>query len=475
MMEKSVGAACRREAFPRGTWIVYITCAQYARKTNEVRDVEILRFDTTKKGGCFKILNATNGGPWHRRYINDQYRTNLQAYKAARIPYSRNHDSGVEGIYGGPFSHDITRIFPDFGADVDDPASYDFACTDESILTTLDAGTETFFRLGQTIEHQIKKHGTLPPPDFCKWAQICEHVIRHYNCGWADGFRLNIQYWEIWNEPDQDPDDCPNKRTWGGTKAQFFDLYEIAATHLKACFPQLKIGGPALTFDEQWAAEFLARMRQNNVPIDFFSWHLYCTEPRDMIAKAERLKALVVDHGYADAEMILDEWNYVKGWSDAFQYSVNTIHGVKGAAFTMACITAAQKCDALDMLMYYDTRPSVFCGAFDFYTYEPLKGYYPLFWYGMFYDMDAEIRCVSDPDNVYTLCGTDKNGKLLCVVTHYTDDDSAEPKNVRLDFGRDGRYEVYMVDKETSGERIGVTDDPTFTLPACSFILLREI
>lgn len=53
--------------------------------------------------------------------------------------------------YGGPYAHDITAIFPNFDADENNPESYDFACTDESILTTLDAGTETFFRLGQSF------------------------------------------------------------------------------------------------------------------------------------------------------------------------------------------------------------------------------------------------------------------------------------------------------------------------------------
>lgn len=130
--------------------------------------METLQFDLSKSGKKFKILNATNGGPWHKRHANDQFRSNFADYKAARIPYSRNHDSGVVGIYGGPYSHDITHIFPHFDADPYDPASYDFACTDESIFVCLDAGTETFFRLGQTIEHQIKKHGTLPPSDFKK-------------------------------------------------------------------------------------------------------------------------------------------------------------------------------------------------------------------------------------------------------------------------------------------------------------------
>lgn len=129
--------------------------------------METIKFDLNKNAGKFKAMNATNGGPWHKRHANDQWRSNFEAYKEARIPYSRNHDSNLCGsTYGGPYAHDISVIFPDFYADVNNPASYDFACTDESILTTLEAGTQTFFRLGQCIEHQIKKHHSLPPADF---------------------------------------------------------------------------------------------------------------------------------------------------------------------------------------------------------------------------------------------------------------------------------------------------------------------
>lgn len=437
--------------------------------------METLKFDTTKKVRDFKILNATNGGPWCRRHATDQFRSNFEDYKAARIPYSRNHDSGVCGIYGGPYSHDITYIFPNFSADVNKPDAYDFACTDESILATLDAGTETFFRLGQTIEHQIKKHGTIPPKDFYKWAQICEHIIMHYNYGWANGFNLNIQYWEIWNEPDLDPDDSTNKRTWGGTKAQFFDLYEITAKYLKTRFPELKIGGPALAHNENWARDFLSEMNKRNVPIDFFSWHIYCIEPKDLISKAERMKTMLIDNGYEKTETILNEWNYVKGWTDEFIYSIKTITGLKGAAFVMACISEVQKCDALDMLMYYDTRPSAFCGAFDFYTYEPLKTYYALMWYGKFYDMSSEIRCETSIENIYTLCGINEEEKILCVITNYSDNDKSLPKEIKIDFGKKGKYEVYLVNNEKNGELITVTDNLEFTLEPFSFLLIKEI
>lgn len=433
-----------------------------------------LKFDLNKKAVSFKPLNATNGGPWHKRHVTDQYRSNLSDYKAARIPYSRNHDSNLGGsIYGGPYSHDITAIFPNFDADPENPDSYDFACTDESILTTLDAGTKTFFRLGQAIEHQIKKHGTIPPKDFKKWAVICEHIIRHYNYGWADGFNLNIEYWEIWNEPDLDPDDCTNKRTWGGTKAQFFDMYETAAKHLKACFPELKIGGPALAWQLTWASDFLQEMRKRNVPIDFFSWHIYCTEPKAVTDKAERIKEMLNENGYRNTESILNEWNYIKNWEDKFIYSINTIIGMKGASFTMACMSAAQQ-SSIDMLMYYDTMQSPFCGVFDFYTYKPLKGYYPFKWYGMFYDMDAEIKCETKVDNIYTLCGIGKDNKTLTVITHYSDNDEAEPQSFNVDFGRSGDYEVYLLDNEHDAELIKQTSDLTFTLKVNTAILIKE-
>ncbi len=437
--------------------------------------METLRFDLSKKEGTFKIMNATNGGPIHKRHNTSQYRSNFEEYKAARMPYSRNHDSAMCGIYGGPYSHDITCIFPDFEADVNDPASYDFACTDESILVCLDAGTKTFFRLGQTIEHQIKKHNIYPPKDYQKWAEICEHIIRHYTEGWADGFTHDMPYWEIWNEPDLgEHEPIDQHKTWCGTREQFFDFYEVAAKHLKKCFPHLKIGGPALAHQVDWAEEFLSEMQRREVPIDFFSWHIYYNTPDFFVERAEKIRELLDKYGYENAESILDEWNYIRGWRDDFVYSLEVMHGIKGAAFTMACMTEGQK-SSMDMMMYYDTRPSAFNGAFDFYTLRPLKGYYPLYWYGMFYDMKNEVRSFGDPEDIYTLCGVDENGKVLSVVTYYTDEDeTAADKEVTVDFGKSGEYEVYILDKDHDGELVKTTRDLSFTMKPCSCILIKE-
>lgn len=435
--------------------------------------MEVIKFNLKKTYGHFKVLNATNGGPVYKRHAQDQYRSNYADYKAARIPYSRNHDSNSIGVYGGPYAHDVSAIFPNFDADENDPKSYDFDCTDESILCTLEAGTKTFFRLGQTIEHQIKKHNTLPPKDFAKWARICEHIIRHYTEGWADGFTHDMPYWEIWNEPDLDSDDSKNKRTWGGVKTEFFDFYEIAAKHLKGCFPHLKIGGPALAYREDWAEEFLCEMQKRNVPIDFFSWHIYAATPEAVLKKAKDIRAIMDRNGYTQAESILNEWNYLRGWTDEFVYTLEMIHGIKGAAYVMSVLSEAQK-SSIDMLMYYDTRPGGFNGAFDYYTLRPLKGYYPLKWYGEFYALEHEIREENHVEEVYTLCGVDKDGKVTAIVTHYSENDEKENVQIKVDFGKYAEYDIYLLDKDYDGEWVKTTSDLTFEMPVHSCIMIKE-
>ena len=101
------------------------------------------------------------------------------------------------------------------------------------------AGTEPSYRLGQSIEHWIKKYGVNPPKDFAKWARICEHVVRHYNEGWADGFKLNITYWEIWNEPDWE--------FFTGMPEDYLDLLERTATIFRSRNPGVLLYPGGLT------------------------------------------------------------------------------------------------------------------------------------------------------------------------------------------------------------------------------------
>ncbi len=408
--------------------------------------------------GKIKPMHATNNGPScdvkniHLGWANppaDVKNGNLDEFRAAGIPYARTHDSSFYPKYGLEHTVDVAFIFPNFDADPEDPSSYDFVCTDHYMDMIEAAGTKVFYRLGHRIEHEVKKYGTLPPKDFHKWAVICEHIIRHYTEGWADGSYRDIEYWEIWNEPDLDPDDAKNKRTWGGTKAQFFEFYHIVATHLKQCFPHLKIGGPAIAGKLDWAEDFLAQLK---APLDFFSWHIYAHTVEKVVSRAEKVRALLDKYGFTEAESILNEWNYVLAWhGDEKIYSHLMQKEIKGASFNLAAMCACQA-GSVDMLMYYDATPSTWNGLFDFLQVGKVTttAYFPFPMFNELYRLGSYVACSSDDADAH-VCAARNETEAAVVLTHYNDDDSTEPKFIQLDISglaSEGgvEAEIYLLD-----------------------------
>lgn len=404
-----------------------------------------VKVDLKKPIGPMKPMHAVNNGPVYK-FASDQRITNIDSYRAAGIPYARTHDASFCATYGGEHTVDVHAIFPDFSKDPYDPASYDFCLTDEYLKVIEFAGTKTFYRLGSKIEHWPKKYGTLPPPDFKKWAVICEHIIRHYTEGWADGFHMDIEYWEIWNEPDLDADDSDHKRCWGGTKAQFFELYDIAARHLKECFPHLKIGGPAIAGDMKWLEDFL---KQLNAPLDFLSWHIYATEPAQIIERADIVRGLLDKYGFVKAESILNEWNYVRGWTDdEWIYSLRMEKAIKGAAFIASAMLSSQP-SSIDMLMYYDARPGAMNGLYNTdLVCICLKGYYPFRMFNELYKLGTNIYAECDGANGY-MCAASDGKKAAVMLTHYSENDSApgEKYDIEISGAGDAVVKCYLLDE----------------------------
>ncbi len=429
--------------------------------------------------GRIKPMHAVNNGPVGGKVRKTS--SNYHLYEEAGIPYARNHDASFYPGYGGEHTVDVHRIFKNFDADETLPESYDFEMTDMYLADIAGVGCETFYRLGASIEHQ-KRVGTLPPKDFHKWARICEHIIRHYTEGWADGFTYKITYWEIWNEPDLYKN-VPDKisPTWSGTNEQFFELYNITASHLKKCFPHLKIGGPAIAYDLDWADRFLAQL---TAPLDFFSWHCYFHTFERLVEKSKLVRELLDRHGYTETESILNEWNYVKGWAgEEMEFTYEVIKKLFGSAFLGATMLSMQKTDT-DMLMYYDGRPDAWCGLWD-ERKRPLKGYFVLRMFGRLYRMGTEV--MSETDDAARLCvGAAKQGDEGAVMlTHFVEPEEeqvTETVKVSLKGIPAGALvSVEMVDEEHDGE---VTREELFTateaaiyvkMPPASTALLRVI
>lgn len=405
--------------------------------------------DFARKYGNVKPMHAVNNGPLP---VNVRGTSNNDLYRKLEIPYARNHDASFCWDYGGEHIVDVHRIFKNFDADENNPASYVFEPTDKYVKETFDAGTKVFYRLGATIEHKYK-YGTYPPKDFHKWARICEHIIRHYTEGWADGFNYDIEYWEIWNEPECRNADGSNP-CWQGTEEQFIELYSVAATHLKSCFPHLKIGGPAFTgpWRDAFKRNFLRNVKENNIPLDFYSYHCYAKTPRGIYEAAVEAKEALKEFGLENAETILNEWNYVKGWlGDDWKHSLNAWKGLKGASFITGSMCACQY-SPLDMLMFYEARPCGMCALFE--TDRPwiaLKGYYPFKMFSELYKLgeSAEVQC--DDGEIYSAAAMNDN-KAAIMFTYFADETEEKSKEIsininNLGFLDDVKIKYYLLDE----------------------------
>lgn len=402
--------------------------------------------------GKMKPMHCVNNGPIGA--AKSQIRSNFEAYKALKIPYARNHDASFCSAYGGEHSVDVHMIFPDFSNDPDLPESYDFDYTDDYIKITLDAGTKTFYRLGSKIETLRKTYGERIPTDFKKWAVICEHIIAHYTEGWANGFYYDMPYWEIWNEPDGQGGSKGDIVFWQGTADRFYDFYCTVSKHLKKRFPNIKMGGPALenTKHTEWIDGFLSEVIRTGAPLDFFSWHVYSTDPAVVFQKAVTVREFLDKAGFSGAESILNEWNYVKDWREGFVDTILDIISIKGAAYSAAVMCTCQNAP-VDMLMYYDFRPCAFNGAFDMYTLRPLKGYYAFKAFSSLYQCGKQVECSSDDSSVFALSAKGE-GASYTEIVYYSDDDDAKGKEVLVSFESGEKSgKIYISDSENDMDK----------------------
>ena len=415
--------------------------------------------DFQKELGAIKPMHSTNNGAVYK-FAKDQRITNVHHFQAAGIPYARNHDASFYATYGGEHTVDVNFIFTDPDADPYDPASYDFDLTDDYCRMIEAGGSKVYYRLGSKIEHWRKKYNTLPPKDFKKWAVICEHIIKHYCYGWANGFNMDIKYWEIWNEPDLDPDDSTNKRCWGGTAKEFYELFNITLTHLKKCFPELKIGGPAManTNNVTWIRGLLDSLGETKP--DFFSWHVYADTVENIQGKIRRVRAILDEYGLTECESILNEWNYVKGWEgEIWEYSLKTEKSLKGASFIAATMLMSQS-EALDNLMYYDARPCGMNGMFKTdMICETLKGYYPFYMFNQLYKNGGkQVAGEIESADVWAV-GAKNSEAQSVMLAYYNDVDASPEKDVKVTFknvdnGSGVRLEYYLLDEDHDCELV---------------------
>lgn len=301
-----------------------------------------------------KPVHGINNGPVNGIGIFDEPYIDASEYFANMgTPFVRLHDT--EYPFGRDGYVDIHCVFPDFSADEKVITNYDFDKTDEYVQSILTAvpDAEIIYRLGESIDHTGSGGYTVVPEDIVKWANICTEVVRHYFNEYG------IRYYEIWNEPDQ-------SAMWNGTLEQYYELYRVTAQAIREEFgEQVKIGGPALaTSTTETIGAFLKAI--DGYPLDFLSVHAYRNDPEQYNSDQYSVfKNMLAEHGYSNALLILDEWNFVSGWDEgSLAESYRIISSNKSGAYIAASLIALQN-SAVDAALYYDSQMTgMWCGLY---------------------------------------------------------------------------------------------------------------
>jgi xylan 1,4-beta-xylosidase len=154
-----------------------------------------------------------------------------------------------------------------------------------------------------------------PPKSYALWDGLIKAFARNL-IGRYGIDEVSSWYFEVWNEP--------NLSFWGGKPAQasYFRLYDHTARDLKSVSPRLRVGGTA-TAQAAWVPAFLAHAREDHVPVDFVSTHVYGDDtahnvlhidepiPRsDMVCRAvDAVHRQIEASPYPDLPLILSEYN----------------------------------------------------------------------------------------------------------------------------------------------------------------------
>lgn len=108
------------------------------------------------------------------------------------------------------------------------------------------------------------------PTNWGDWEYLVQKTVEHISG--TKSLNISGVYYEVWNEPD----------LFGGFKTygnkNYLDLYahSVAGANRAGGVNAFKIGGPSSTgLYQSWVTDFLKFVSDNNIRLDFYSWHRY--------------------------------------------------------------------------------------------------------------------------------------------------------------------------------------------------------
>lgn len=433
------------------SWLFSIIGAIFVSLTAQSQTVHFV-VDAGMPTGFVRPLLGVNAGPHATGEPGNPHL--LDEYTDVGVTMVRTHD------YYGPL--DMRLMYPDNEADPDDPSSYDFSLSDEYIEMIHDNGHAIYFRLGNSYDH-----GGEPPSNLPHFIEASKNVIRHYTEGLWDGYELPIEYIEVWNEPE-------NSHFWTGSRIQFLQFFSALVKSLKAEFPDIKIGGPGFLptgfYIQEFPPVFLAHCRDNDVPLDFVSWHLYSNNPQDFFEAGAYYRSVLDEYGFEEAESHISEWNTN---NDSLRFDAKSAAQMTGAWIALQ----NQPVDVSTFYRGTDTSlglPTFFGMFYADGSYKKIA--YAFRAWSWMADHRNRVYAKSNDETVMIIAAQPDDDSIALLLTRYDDEsgEASEPKTYEISISGAGFDDPLLLQRYALNDDLDMERIQTLRFSNASELGVRE-
>ncbi len=181
---------------------------------------------------------------------------------------------------------------------------YDFSKLDK-IVTEIRSLKATPFISLSYMPSVLNSDLTGAPSSYNEYQQVVRATIEHISG--KNGLNIPHVYYEVWNEPDL----FGQWKTYGDKN--YLNLYQAASLGASSAVntQSFKLGGPGTTkLYKNWILNLVDYIHQNNLRLDFISWHNYSLDPYSYKQDTDQLKSWLSSSAKInpDLEIILSEW-----------------------------------------------------------------------------------------------------------------------------------------------------------------------
>lgn len=248
---------------------------------------------------------------------------------------------------------------------------------DPIIKTIFDMGAEPLFLVNAYPGGvpSYRTNGAIPTNagDWSEYSRYISGIVKRYNVEKALGPDRKVRYWEMWNEPEIEPDGKLSKDAY---KA-FFNTVGKA---MKEVDPSIQLLGPTCQ-SYRFSHDWLPWARANLQNLDIVSWHQYA--PRWGSDEARMATNTIMYHDAILAERALGKGTAITEYHCGSMSNRANFSNEFAAAFLGSALINAIK-SGVDIfsvfISYHPWENSLLSSDF-----KPLRSFYPYFLLGNYH------------------------------------------------------------------------------------------